>query len=304
MNRLTKIAAMLVSGMGMANEARADYTLFPQKTPAQPCVSPASAKPVKVTQTAPPPLAMPATVQASAASLSSSTAPAPAELPWNVATDPNSDIAGKGSQSPRVYRINYKTFILDYDIKEYGPSGTAGVEIWYTRDGRSWQQYDGVQRENPCWISLEEGVYGITLVAKTGFGGGQKPPVPGDQPQLWVQVDLTKPVVSFTDIQQTEGSRILSLNWTAKDNDFGRKPINLYFAERSEGPWVPIAEDLENTGSYTWQIPPGTPSIFLVRVEATDLAGNVGSFDSPKPVKVDLAKPRVTNIRLGPPQGK
>ena len=39
----------------------------------------------------------------------------------------------------------------------------------------------------------EEGLYGFTLVAHNGVGGGKEPPHAGDLPQIWVLVDQTKP---------------------------------------------------------------------------------------------------------------
>ena len=254
-------------------------------------------------QTAQPPLAQP--VQAAAASTPTTLpAPAPGTIPSVGVLDANSEMIGKGMQSPKVCRINYKTVQLAYEITDAGPSGTAGVEVWYTRDGHTWQKFDGIQKENPCWVELQEGIYGITLLAKTGLGGGKEPPQPGDQPQMWIEVDLTKPVVFVNGVTVGDGSRTLNLTWSARDENFGRKPINLLYAERSTGPWMPLAMGVENTGAYTWQIPPSTPNSFLVRVEATDLAGNVGTSETPTPIQIDLSQPQTTNLRLGAPGNK
>src|SRR5262249_51772059 len=84
-----------------------------------------------------------------------------------------------------VTRARNKHLQFSYDFKDVGPSGVAGVEVFYTRDGSAWQKVPALMRENPCSVDVEEeGLYGFTLVAKTGFGGGKDGPQPGDQPQM------------------------------------------------------------------------------------------------------------------------
>jgi hypothetical protein len=197
-----------------------------------------------------------------------------------------------------VRKVNTKHIQLGYEFKDVGPSGVAGVEVWYTRDTQEWRRVPGILRDNPCSVDLEEGTYGITLIARTGFGGGREAPTSGEQPQLWVEVDVTKPVVFLTGMQQGSGTRTLLVGWTARDDNFGGKPIGIYCAEQPTGPWLPITERLENSGSYLWQVPSNTPPSIYLRVEATDLAGNVSTADSPTPVLIDLSRPSVTNIRL------
>ena len=51
----------------------------------------------------------------------------------------------------------------------------------------------------------EEGIYGITLVAKSGVGLGDRAPQSGDRPQFWIEVDLTKPEVKIQDLQVGAG---------------------------------------------------------------------------------------------------
>jgi hypothetical protein len=200
-----------------------------------------------------------------------------------------------------LVKINSKHIQFTYDVKNIGPSGILGVEVWYTRDGQTWQPSPtGIQRENPYYMDVgEEGVYGFSLVARTGLGGGQEPPVSGDPPQIWVEVDTTRPVVFLTGVIPNAGGRTLTITWTATDKNLGRRPMALYFADVNTGQWMPIAGNLENSGSYTWQIPPSIPNSFRVRVDATDLAGNLGTAETPSPVQIDLTQPSVTNIHVG-----
>lgn len=225
--------------------------------------------------------------------------PTPKNLPSEVGGTIEVPVGGGPvAEQPRYSMVNTRQVLLGYEFKDVGPSGVVGVEVWYTRDGKGWQKFEGVQRENPVWVELDEGTYGIYLLARTGFGGGREAPTDGDQPQMWVQVDLTKPVVFLSGVHPSNGTHTLNLTWTARDDNFGRKPITLSYAEQTGGPWIPIASGLENTGAYTWEIPPSTPSSFYVKVEAADRAGNVESSISPTPVRIDLARPTVVNVQL------
>ncbi len=117
-----------------------------------------------------------------------------------------------------------------------------------------------------------------------------------------MEVDLTKPVVKLLDVEigRSPETGNLTITWTATDKHLGRQPITLSYAEKPEGPWTPIVSNLENTGRYVWRMPDGVPFQFLVRVEATDRAGNVGSAETPKPVAVDLAQPKIIGIKIEP----
>jgi hypothetical protein len=314
--QIAKSLAVLFSGCVLVGGAQAGG-FFTKTPPPAFAPQPASA-PVPISQTQPPPLAEPgsptapsvAPVSATASSIvpASATAPsvapasaAPKNLPSAVAPSIDAGTVGDTSaQQPRYSIVNHKLVLLSYEFNDIGPSGVSGVEVWVTRDSKGWQKIEGIQRENPVWIELEEGTFGIFLLARTGLGGGREAPTETDQPHMWIQVDLTKPVVFLSGVHQSNGSHTLDMTWTARDDNFGRKPITLSYAQDATGPWMPIAAGIENTGAYTWQIPPSTPSSFYVRVEAVDRAGNVDSSTSPAPVQIDLSQPGVSNIQLRP----
>jgi hypothetical protein len=210
---------------------------------------------------------------------------------------------------PRVRMVNSKKISLNYEIKDQGPSGISTVELWYTQDGRSWQKYPkqqpGEKKEGPQVYEVnvqEEGLYGFTLLARSGVGLGERPPQIGDQPQVWVEVDLTRPVVQLHSVIVGQGADKgkLTITWTAKDRNLAAKPITISYAEESGGTWTPIALHLANSGRHVWTMPENVPYQFLIRVEAVDRAGNVGEAITPNLVKVDLAQPKVKILDVGP----
>jgi hypothetical protein len=204
--------------------------------------------------------------------------------------------------------VNSKRISLNYELKEVGPSGVSAVELWYTQDGRSWNKYPlpqtpGTTPPRPLVFDVDgEGIYGFTLVARSGVGLGERPPQLGDRPQVWVEVDLTKPQVQLQGVFVGQGADKgkLTITWGARDKNLGRDPITISYAEQSSGPWTPIALKTANSGRYTWTMPERVPYQFLVRVEAVDQAGNVGEAMTPEVVKVDLAQPRVRILGVEP----
>jgi hypothetical protein len=197
---------------------------------------------------------------------------------------------------PGTRYVNSKHISLDYDIQDQGPSLVSKLELWVT-DGRTWVKYkDYDQPKPPLVFDVEqEGVYGFTIILKSGVGLGERAPHSGDAPQMWVDVDLTKPEVQYVDAEVGQGfeSGKVIIRWKAKDNKgLARTPINLYYAEKENGEWKAIETNLENTGRYVWNYDQKVAYKFYVKVEAVDRAGNVGFLVKQEPVIVDLHKPR------------
>jgi hypothetical protein len=213
--------------------------------------------------------------------------------------------------------VNSKQISLSYDLKDVGQSGVSAVELWYTLyKGRTWNKLteyplelkNGLEANQTKKLTFEvndEGIYGITLVAKSGVGLGDRPPQPGDRPQLWIEVDLTKPVVQILNVQVGNGidKGKLTVAWNARDKNLGNQPIRLSYAEQKDGPWNTLADKLANNGKHTWKLPEELPYQFYVRAEATDLAGNVGEAITQDKVKVDLSLPKA-HIRDIEPGGR
>jgi hypothetical protein len=201
--------------------------------------------------------------------------------------------------------VNSKTIRLNYKIEEQGPSGVSSVQLWYTQDGRNWQKHQEIpEAKSPLVFDVHaEGLYGFTLVVRSGVGLGESPPQVGDPPQVWVEVDLTKPSVQIlgVDVGRGPDKGKLTITWRAVDKNMAAQPITVSYAQQKDGPWTVIEKNLENTGRHVWQMNPSTvPYKFFVRVEAVDKAGNVGSADTEKHVIVDLAQPKGVILEVEP----
>src|SRR5207237_4392207 len=131
-----------------------------------------------------------------------------------------------------------------YKIEDEGPSGIQAVELWYTRDGRTWEKYSENTEPKPPYLFQvhEEGLYGFSLIVRSGVGLADRPPRSGDPPQVWVEVDLTPPVVHWVKHAVGRGSDSgwLTITWQATDKNLGREPITLSYAKDAQGPWTQI----------------------------------------------------------------
>jgi hypothetical protein len=197
---------------------------------------------------------------------------------------------------------------IDYRLDQVGPSGVSKVEIWVTTDdGKSWQRLaENTTRRSPAVVDLPgEGLYGIRLVVTNGNGFGGRPPLRGEAPTCWIEVDTTPPHARLHDIDPVTRDGTLEIRWTATDKNLGPEPVSIYYATRREGPWQAIARGVRNDGVYRWAFPRDVGAQFFVRLEVMDQAGNVTRCDSNAPIVLDLSEPRalVVGVSGAAPRG-
>jgi hypothetical protein len=205
--------------------------------------------------------------------------------------DPELEQASASAASPPIRMVNTKRVTLNYELKDMDNSGISGVELWRTRDAHTWERGEIVGQTNHSF-SVEvkdEGLHGFTLLARNGVDAGKEAPVAGEQPQVWVMADFTKPVVQIIGVEVAHNGKspTIQIHWTAKDKNLGFKPITLSYAEQSQGPWLKLAAGVENNGQFEWQAPPTAPHHIFLRVEAADLAGNIASVQTPNALRLD-----------------
>jgi hypothetical protein len=138
-----------------------------------------------------------------------------------------------------------------------------------------------------------EGVYGFRIVAHSAAGAATFPPQSGDQPELWVAVDLNRPSVELISIEPGSGNEAdyLILRWRADDDNLEPRPISLFYSSRPAGPWSAVATNLENSGEYAWRLERHVPARFYLRLEARDTAGNLAAYQTAEPVLLERPQP-------------
>jgi type II secretory pathway component GspD/PulD (secretin) len=206
-------------------------------------------------------------------------------------------------KEPAVMHVNSRSFTLAYDVDNVGPSKLAGVTLWYTRDGKSWECYPEQVKPAPALPVRvdQDGRYGFTLVPKSGAGLSAAAPCPGDEPQVWVEVDTRKPSVELysPEVHETSGGIAVTLRWCAEDAHLDARCVALYYAESAAGPWAMLARGLEAKGSHECAAA-YLPGKCYLRVEATDRAGNVAAATTAEPVVIDCKVPTIRAIKVGP----
>jgi hypothetical protein len=192
--------------------------------------------------------------------------------------------------------LNTTHAAIEYRIDQVGPSGVGKVELYVTPDqGRTWRRAcEDADRRSPAEIDLPgEGLFGVRLVVTNGNGFGGKPPVSGDVPTSWIEIDTTSPFAQVREVEPVVNSDgTLELRWTASDKNLSAEPVSLYCSPNRTGPWQVIARNVRNEGVYRWAFPRNLGGQFFFRVEVADLAGNVARAESNQPLVLDMTEPR------------
>jgi hypothetical protein len=204
-------------------------------------------------------------------------------------------VALPGGVRPRL--VNSRKFELDYDVESVGPSGVAKVELWATSDGgKTWKSYGAdPDSTSPYVVQVEgEGTFGFRMVIEATTGLRSPQPQPGDLPEIWIGVDVTRPTARITAAVPGTGEHAgeLIIEWTADDPALAARPISLSFADRLEGPWTTLASGVPNQGSYAWRLDNRAPERLYLKLDVRDEAGNVGTFVTPEAVSLTRVKPQ------------
>ena len=131
----------------------------------------------------------------------------------------------------------------------------------------------------------------MTLVVKNRAGLG-KEPRPGDVPEMRLEIDTKPPEAKlYQPVPDPTRPDHILLKWIADDKNLAAQPITLEYAEKRNGNWLPIQAEIENSGRYSWKVPPSTPVQVYLRLRVRDRAGNEGVAVTSEPQFVDLTEP-------------
>lgn len=235
--------------------------------------------------------------------------------PITGTTDPVNPNRGNGTQ----HFVNNTNVKLNYSVT-VGPSGVKKVTLWRQDEKQIWtkvMEKDAADlkpdKEVPAIVPgekartetlallhdvVKDGTYGFIIIVESRAGASGREPRPGDTPHTSVTVDTTAPLVKMSDPKVRANGvpgqgALVDIVWQATDKNFGPAPITLEYAEKLDGPWRIIAERIDNTGKYTWAVPPTEPYSFYVRVKAVDRANNATTDTCKQNVIVDLTVPQV-----------
>jgi hypothetical protein len=237
-------------------------------------------------------------------------APAAQPRPLNVSHSQPAPVAVRAATPNRVSPypqgaklVNSMSFNIGYSLDQIGPSGVGSVKLYITEDnGRMWYEYGtDPDRTSPFQVRVEKsGQFGFAIRATSGIGLSENPPQPGQVPEIVVIVDKVVPQPKFGLAQQGQGlaHNQIQFSWVLTDSDLAEAPVMLLRSESPSGPWEPISGWIENTGRYQWTVNQSIDRPVYVRLEARDLAGNIGRADLEQPLQIDLVKPTARIIDI------
>ncbi len=90
------------------------------------------------------------------------------------------------------------------------------------------------------------------------------------------EVEVTAPGAGV----QFQPDEDVDIEWTATDNVNAVASVEILFSKDNGTYWESIVELTTNTGTYSWTVPSDLSDECLIKVEATDGDGNVGSDES------------------------
>jgi hypothetical protein len=175
--------------------------------------------------------------------------------------------------------------------------GAEAVELYGSSDnGHTWDFWGkDPDRKSPFDIEVrEQGVFSFRIVVVGRNGLASPRPMRDEAPDIVVVVDKTAPEVRVTGAQYGEGDRTgaLVIRYDCRDSNLTKRPITLSFSDSMDGPWTTIAGGLRNDGDYVWPADPQLPRQLYLRIDATDQAGNVGTYVLDQPIDARGLAPR------------
>ncbi len=224
-------------------------------------------------------------------------------VPQTISQSMNSPVLVHPAHAPRhtpfpagAKIVKANAFNIGYTLDQIGPSGVGAVDLFITEDnGRTWFTYGSdPDRKSPFSVRVDYGgQFGFAIRARSGIGLSDDPPRNGHPPEIIVVVDQIAPRPKLGRLTQGQGltQNQVQFSWDLVDADLPEQPVMISRAYSPTGPWEPISNWVENTGRYIWNVDQTIDRPIYIRLEARDLAGNIGKVDSDQPLQIDLTRP-------------
>ena len=166
--------------------------------------------------------------------------------------------------------------------------GKKGLELWASADaGQTWVNHGAIDATKPgaAFLAPRDGRYGFLLIPIGDDGRRDVTPKTGDPAEKTVVVDTQAPVV---EVLSPNGGEILGsarstiIQWAAADANLDQTKGITIEVSTGKDTWIPVAQNVPNTGKYHWDIPPALTSMtcrvkVVARVVTRDAGGNASA---------------------------
>ncbi len=214
--------------------------------------------------------------------------------------------AGEAGLAPESFKDGVKdipvTSAKDKSFPFKAPDGLARTELWFQgHDGAkwgAWQKHGQVfPKDTPVVWAPPEGRWQVYLrpILTSDLAGPDPVKNPeAVKPQKEFIIDRSAPQVAVTfpgAKAKLRGGDKYTVTWTAADSYLRNTPITIKWSLDGSGTFTAVSSDLPNSGSFEWTVPRDMTSTGVLRIEAADKAGNVGSSDVTG-ILVDSIRPK------------
>ncbi|HVP39068.1 MAG TPA: S8 family serine peptidase, partial [Candidatus Saccharimonadales bacterium] len=195
-------------------------------------------------------------------------------------------LSNSGADDDGVHQVNAGTSFS-------APHVTAATAMWMKYRKHASPSLARLSLEKTC---RTDGFTGV--VPNTSYGWGKL--------DAYGLFDHKAPTVSVTAPVGGENWDVGSshnITWSASDS-VGVDSVALAYSVDNGAHWIPVAANLPNSGSYSWNVPTPSTSQALVRVTAIDVFTNRGAAQSPNTFSIHVPVPvQLSEVVAAPEHG-
>ncbi len=212
---------------------------------------------------------------------------------------PHGNILGPDTTQTRDVAIQTR-------VKDAGPAAAVhSSQLFFSTDeGQNWSEGPVVNAgpdenfESVMWQAPNDGEYMLSILAIDIVGNANPRPASKRDNLHRILVDTAAPAISLSSdsgVLATDGSGknifnkndVVAINFSVEDMRLSDSSINIYY---QSGPdtWEQITQGLATgTTTYSWSIPEINSTQCRIKIQATDVAGNVGETISKQTFSID-----------------
>ena len=196
---------------------------------------------------------------------------------------------------------NRPVVVWNYKERTIGVKADADVqsrELWYrsfaAAGWSAWQKHgQGFAKDAPITWAPTEGHWQVYVRKILTSGLSSPEPILDTKAHGEFIIDRSAPVVSIgfpLSKAMLRGGDHYAIKWEVADPHLRSAPITILFSRDGKSAGEVVAANIPNSGSYDWVVPRDMTTSGVLRIEATDKAGNTGFAES-SAILVDSIKP-------------
>lgn len=194
--------------------------------------------------------------------------------------------------------------VLDCSADDGDGSGVEQLMLWVTLDnGATWVPAGSNPAGEALKFTATSGDYGLYITAVDRAGNTTGQPPSGTAPDINLSIDTEMPQVRLDALSpggSIRGGAETLVRWEAVAPKPSVRPVSIFLSPDDGHSWELVAADLENTGSYMWDVPRINSGRCRLKITMRDASGKLSEAESKLPFAVDSTRP-TSAIGVAPP---